>query len=94
MGTDAGTPGNHHGLNAHECVLMSTRCGLSPAESIRTATANAAALLRREHDLGRLTMGAYADVIACASDPFDDIEELTRLTFVMKGGQVARDDRT
>ena len=73
---------------------MSTRCGLSPAESIRTATANAAALLRRERDLGRLTMGAYADIIACASDPFDDIEELTRLTFVMKGGQVARDDRT
>ena len=94
MGTDAGTPGNHHGLNAHECVLMSTRCGLSPAESIRTATANAAALLRREGDLGRLAVGAYADVIACASDPFEDIEELTRLTFVMKGGQVARDDRT
>ena len=58
MGTDAGTPGNHHGLNAHECVLMSTRCGLSPAESIRTATANAAALLRREGDLGRLGVGA------------------------------------
>ena len=94
MGTDAGTPGNHHGLNAHECVLMSTRCGLSPAESIRTATAHAAALLRRERDLGRLDVGAYADVIACAGDPFEDIEELTRLTFVMKGGQVARDDRS
>ena len=94
MGTDAGTPGNHHGLNAHECVLMSTRCGLSPAESIRTATRHAAALLRRERDLGRLDVGAYADVIACAGDPFEDIEELTRLTFVMKGGQVARDDRS
>jgi imidazolonepropionase-like amidohydrolase len=94
MGTDAGTPGNHHGLNAHECVLMSSRCGLSPAESIRTATANAAALLRREGDLGRLAVGTYADVIACGSDPFEDIEELTRLTFVMKGGQVVRDDRS
>ena len=95
MGTDAGTPGNHHGLNAHECVLMSTRCGLSPAESIRTATANAAALLRREaRPRPPRASGSYADVIACASDPFEDIEELTRLTFVMKGGQVARDDRT
>jgi imidazolonepropionase-like amidohydrolase len=93
MGTDAGTPGNHHGLNAHECVLMATRCGLSAAESVRTATANAATLLRREHELGSLEAGKYADVMACAGDPFDDIEELTRVTFVMKGGQVHRDDR-
>ena len=38
MGTDAGTPGNHHGLNAHECVFLVEQCGLSPAASIRTAT--------------------------------------------------------
>ena len=62
--------------------------------TLRTATTNAAALLRREGDLGRLADAAHADVIACASDPFEDIEELTRLTFVMKGGQVARDDRS
>ena len=33
MGTDAGTPGNHHGLNAHECVFLVEHCGLSPAEA-------------------------------------------------------------
>jgi imidazolonepropionase-like amidohydrolase len=93
MGTDAGTPGNHHGLNAHECVLMATRCGLSPAESVRAATLNAAALLRRQSDLGSLEIGKYADVIACAHDPFVDIDELTRLVFVMKGGQVQRHDQ-
>ena len=92
MGTDAGTPGNHHGLNAHECVLMATHCGLSAAESLRAATTNAAALLRRQDDLGSLEVGKYADVIGCAGDPLQDIEELTRLTFVMKGGQVARHD--
>ena len=92
MGTDAGTPGNHHGLNAHECVFMAARCGLSAAESIRTATINAAMLLRRQDDLGTLEVGKYADVIACSGDPLEDIEELTRLSFVMKGGQVARHD--
>ena len=66
MGTDAGTPGNHHGLNAEECVLMTTRCGLSPAESIRAATIHGAALLRRSDVLGTLEVGKYADVIACA----------------------------
>ena len=90
MGTDAGTPGNHHGLNAHECVFMVTQCGLSPADSVRSATQNAAALLRRSADLGSLEVGKYADVIGCPGDPFDDIEELTRVGFVMKGGQVAR----
>jgi len=94
MGTDAGTPGNHHGLNAHECVLMTTRCGLPPVDSIRSATRHAAALLRREDELGRLDVGAYADVIACRADPFDDIGELTRVVLVMKGGEVVRDDRT
>jgi imidazolonepropionase-like amidohydrolase len=93
MGTDAGTPGNHHGLNAHECVLMATRCGLSPAESVRAATINAATLLRREAELGTLEVGKYADVIACANDPWDDLEELTRLVFVMKGGQIERHDQ-
>jgi imidazolonepropionase-like amidohydrolase len=92
MGTDAGTPGNHHGLNAHECILMTTRCGLSAADSIRTATINAAALLRREDDLGTLEVGKYADVIACAGDPLQDIDELTRIGFVMKAGRVERHD--
>lgn len=90
MGTDAGTPGNHHGLNAHECVLMATRCEMSPSESLRAATINAATLIRRQHELGSLEVGKYADVIACASDPLQDLEELTRVIFVMKGGQVQR----
>jgi imidazolonepropionase-like amidohydrolase len=94
MGTDAGTPGNHHGLNAHECVLMSTHCGLRPDESLRTATVNAATLLRREGELGSLEVGKLADVIACAGDPFDDITELTRLVLVVKGGQTHRDERS
>ena len=38
------------------------------------------------------TQGPYADVIACAGDPFEDIDELTRVTFVMKGGHVHRRD--
>lgn len=87
MGTDAGTPGNHHGMNAHECVFMVEQCGLSPADSIRTATVNAARLLRQP-DLGSLHEGAHADVIACAEHPLDDITALTRLTMVMAAGHV------
>jgi imidazolonepropionase-like amidohydrolase len=92
MGTDAGTPGNHHGLNAEECVLMTTCCGLTPAESIRAATTHGAALLRRSDVLGTLEVGKYADVIASAGNPLESIEELTRLVFVMKAGEVVRND--
>ncbi len=88
MGTDAGTPGNHHGLNAHECVLLVEQCGLSPAEAIRTATLNAARLLRREGELGVLREGAYADVIALDGNPLDDITELTRVKTVVAAGNV------
>lgn len=91
MGTDAGTPGNHHGLNAHECVFLVEQCGLSPSASIATATLNAARLLRQEH-LGSLHEGAYADVIACRENPLDDITSLTRVATVVAAGEVLRHD--
>jgi imidazolonepropionase-like amidohydrolase len=89
MGTDAGTPGNHHGLNAHECVLLVEQCGLSPAESIRSATVHAARLLRQP-DLGSLHEGAHADVIACRENPLDTIATLTDVSMVMIAGDVAK----
>lgn len=91
MGTDAGTPANHHGDNARECMLMVEEVGMTPQESIACATLNPARLLRREKDLGSLEPGKYADIIACRGDPLDDISELTRLAFVMKGGAVYKD---
>jgi imidazolonepropionase-like amidohydrolase len=94
MGTDAGTPGNHHGANALECVLLVEETGMTPADSIRAATLNAARLLRRDRDLGSLERGKLADVIGCLGDPTADIRELTRVAFVMKGGAVVRDDQS
>ena len=92
MGTDAGTPGNHHGGNAMECVLLVEETGMTPAESIRSSTWNAACLLRREGELGSIEVGKLADVIGCRGDPLADIRELTRVGFVMMGGRVGRDD--
>jgi imidazolonepropionase-like amidohydrolase len=92
MGTDAGTPGNHHGENAMECVLLVEETGMAPAESIRSATLNAARLLRREPELGSIQEGKRADIIGCLRDPLFEIRELTRVAFVMKGGEVVRDD--
>ena len=64
----------------------------SPAEAIAAATANAARLLGRGRDLGAIEAGYLADLIAVRGDPLEDIAELTRVRFVMKGGDVVRSD--
>ncbi len=91
MGTDAGTPGNHHGDNARECVYMVEEAGMRAVDAIRAATQNAAKLVGLEWDIGSVEAGRFADVIGCAGNPLDDITELTRIPFVMKHGKVLKD---
>ena len=86
MGTDAGTPGNRHGDNAHEIISLVEEIGLSPTEALRAATVGGANLLQRA-DLGRLEPGALADVVALDADPRRDLSTLLRPVWVMKGGQ-------
>ena len=88
MGTDAGTPGNHHGDNAVECVYMVEEAEMTPAATIRAATHGAARLLGRSSDMGAIEPGKYADIIGCHADPLVDVTELTRLTFVMRRGTI------
>jgi imidazolonepropionase-like amidohydrolase len=45
-------------------------------------------------DIGSITKGKFADVVAVAGDPIADITELQRVKFVMKGGKVIRNDFT
>jgi imidazolonepropionase-like amidohydrolase len=92
MGTDAGTPANHHGVNAQECVLMAEEIGMSPADVVHSSTLNAAHLIRQDSNLGSLDEGKYADMIACRENPLKDISALTRLALVMKGGAVCRNE--
>ncbi|HEX9236523.1 MAG TPA: amidohydrolase family protein [Actinomycetota bacterium] len=93
MGTDAGTPGNHHGSNAFECMLMVEETGPTPEESILASTGEPARLLGRQGELGAIQEGAFADIIGMGANPLQDIGELTRIGFVMKGGSVVRHDR-
>ncbi len=93
MGTDAGTPGNHHGDNAQEVVEMVTRAGLSPAQALYASTVNPAGLLRQAEHLGSLEPGKLADVIAVPRDPLKDIAVLHEVDFVMKGGLVYKHRR-
>ncbi len=92
MGTDAGTPGNHHGDNMQEIERMVTGAALTPRDAIFAATMGGARLLGREEDLGSLAVGKLADVVGFAADPLADIHAIRDVRFVMKGGETARND--
>jgi len=69
-----------------------TEFGMSPMDAIRSATSRAAELLDRQGQLGEIRPGALADVVAVEGDPLRDINELGRVRFVMKDGQVFKNE--
>jgi imidazolonepropionase-like amidohydrolase len=85
FGTDAAV--YPHGQNAHEFELM-VGAGMPPMFVIQAATVNAAQLLRHDKDLGSLTAGKIADVVAVPGNPIDDISLMKRVSFVMKEGVI------
>jgi imidazolonepropionase-like amidohydrolase len=85
FGTDAAV--YPHGQNAHEFELM-VGAGMPPMFVIQAATVNAAQLLRQDKDLGSVTAGKIADVVAVPGNPIDDISLMRRVSFVMKDGVV------
>ncbi len=88
LGTDAGVV--PHGTNAREFVLMVEWGGMTPMESIMAGTMNGAKLLGWDKNLGSITVGKWADIVAVSGDPLKDIHNMERVVFVMKNGVVYR----
>jgi imidazolonepropionase-like amidohydrolase len=89
FGTDAAV--YPHGLNAHEFAVY-VRLGMTPLQAIQTSTINDADLLGWSDKVGTLDTGKFADIIAVEGDPLQDITTLQRVKFVMKGGEVVKND--
>lgn len=89
LGTDAAV--YPHGLNAHEFETM-VKLGLTPLQSLQAGTLNAADLLGWSGKVGTLEPGAWADIVAVDGDPLKDITTLQRVKFVMKGGEVLKNE--
>lgn len=87
LGSDAGV--YPHGDNAKQLSRM-VRFGMTPLQAIQAATIDAAALIGWQHNVGELTKGKFADVIAVDGNPLEDISTLERVSFVMKGGDVIK----
>jgi imidazolonepropionase-like amidohydrolase len=89
FGTDVGP--FPHGTQAKEFEYM-VRFGMSPAQALRSATSVAAELMGWQDRIGSIEKGKFADLIAVAGDPLTDIAELERVKFVMKGGEVVKNE--
>ena len=72
---------------AQEFAYM-VRYGMSPMAAIKSATSVAAQLLGQSENFGTIEAGRLADIVAVKGDPIADIGELTRVSFVMKGGTI------
>ncbi|MEQ3658234.1 MAG: amidohydrolase family protein [Glaciecola sp.] len=86
-GTDSGV--SAHGNNGQEFALM-VEAGMSEMDAIRSATVNASKLLKIDNELGTVSVGKLADLVAVKGDPLEDISLLENIDFVMKDGVVVK----
>jgi imidazolonepropionase-like amidohydrolase len=80
-----------HGTQARELVLMA-KYGMKPLAVLQADLVNGARLLGWEGQIGALKPGYFADIIAVPASPLEDISAVERVSFVMKGGVVAKSD--
>jgi imidazolonepropionase-like amidohydrolase len=88
-GTDAGV--YPHGQNWEDFIYL-VKAGLPPAYTLQMATINAAQLLGHDDELGTVSAGKYADLVAVPGDPLDDITVMSKVDFVMKAGVIYKRD--
>jgi imidazolonepropionase-like amidohydrolase len=85
-------PGKTRGEASAVMFANLQHAGMSSPDILRAVTTNAAEMLGWQDRVGAIEPGKFADLVAVSGDPLADITELQRVRFVMKGGQVVRND--
>jgi len=85
--------GPYHGEEAAEFKLM-VEYGMTPLQAMRSATSVGAANIGWADRVGAIEKGKFADIVGVSGDPSKDVTELERVKFVMKAGQIYRNDLT
>jgi imidazolonepropionase-like amidohydrolase len=93
-GSDMGWyfPGKTRGQTSVSRFPVLHLAGMPALDVLRAITSNAAEMLGWQDRIGAIEPGKFADLVAVAGDPIADITELERVRFVMKDGQVVRND--
>ena len=85
-------PGKTRGQATATRFPILHEAGMPSLDVIRAITTNAAEMLGWQDRVGSIEPGKFADLVAVAGDPIADISELERVRFVMKDGQVVRNE--
>ncbi len=80
-----------HGTQVDQFAYF-VKWGMPPGRALQAATSVAANLIGWQDQVGSVEKGKFADLVAVSGDPLSDITEMSRIKFVMKGGQVVRND--
>jgi len=93
-GSDMGWyfPGKTRGQASVSRFPVLHQAGMASLDVIRAITTNAAEMLGWQDKVGAIERGKFGDLVAVTGDPIADITELERVRFVMKGGQVIRNE--
>ena len=85
-------PGKTRGEASVAVFVKLHQAGVPALDVIRAVTSNGAEMLGWGDRIGTVEPGKLADLVAVPGDPVADIGELERIRFVMKGGQVVRNE--
>jgi imidazolonepropionase-like amidohydrolase len=80
-----------HGVQS-EMFPIFVNWGATPVYTLRMATMVNAGIIHMQDRIGSIEKGKFADLIAVSGDPLQDITEMQRVKFVMKGGAVVKDE--
>lgn len=80
-----------HGTQVDQFAYL-VKWGKTPAQALQSAMTVAAQIIGWQDQVGTVEKGKFADLVAVAGDPLADITEMSRILFVMKGGQIVRND--
>ena len=85
-------PGKTRGEASTATFVNLHQAGMPALDVIRAVTINAAEMLGWGDRIGAIEPGKFADMVAVTGDPVADISELERVRFVMKNGEVVRNE--
>ena len=93
-GSDMGWcfPGKTRGQTSVSRFPVLHQAGIPSLDVLRAITTKAAEMLGWQDRVGAIEPGKFADLVAVAGDPLADITEIERVRFVMKNGEVVRND--
>lgn len=85
-------PGKTRGEASTATFANLRQAGMPALDVIRAITSNAAEMLGWQDRIGAVEPGKFADMVAVSGDPIADITEIERVRFVMKNGEVVKND--